>query len=86
MIDSEGTVVFVGDGRFHIESCMIRNPHLTYLQYDPFKQQLTEEVYKTEQMKEIRAEQIEKARDAKFFGIILGTLGRQGSTKVLQEV
>lgn len=25
-----GVVVFVGDGRFHIESCMIRNPHLTF--------------------------------------------------------
>jgi len=37
-------------------------------------------------MKEIRSGQIEKARDAKFFGIILGTLGRQGSTKVLAEV
>jgi 2-(3-amino-3-carboxypropyl)histidine synthase len=33
-----GTVVFIGDGRFHIESCMIRNPHLTFYQYDPFKQ------------------------------------------------
>jgi 2-(3-amino-3-carboxypropyl)histidine synthase len=48
LIAAEGTVVFIGDGRFHIESCMIRNPHLTFLQYDPFKQQLTEEVYKTE--------------------------------------
>jgi 2-(3-amino-3-carboxypropyl)histidine synthase len=26
LIDTIGTVVFVGDGRFHIESCMIRNP------------------------------------------------------------
>ena len=46
-----GTVIFIGDGRFHIESCMIRNPHLTFYQYDPSKQQLTEEEYKTEQMK-----------------------------------
>ena len=30
-------VIFIGDGRFHIESCMIRNPHLTFYQYDPFK-------------------------------------------------
>ena len=32
-----GSVVFVGDGRFHIESCMIRNSHLKFYQYDPFK-------------------------------------------------
>jgi 2-(3-amino-3-carboxypropyl)histidine synthase len=33
-----GIVIFIGDGRFHIESCMIRNPHLIFYQYDPFKQ------------------------------------------------
>lgn len=76
LIEDAGTVVFIGDGRFHIESCMIRNPQLTFLQYDPFKQQLTEEVYKTEQMKEIRTAEIIKAKDAKLFGVILGTLGR----------
>ena len=43
-----GSVLFVGDGRFHIESCMIRNAHLKFFQYDPFKQQITHEVYKTE--------------------------------------
>mmetsp|Transcript_12598 Transcript_12598/g.16200 ORF Transcript_12598/g.16200 Transcript_12598/m.16200 type:complete len:130 (-) Transcript_12598:13-402(-) len=32
-----GSVIFVGDGRFHIESCMIRNSHLRFFQYDPFK-------------------------------------------------
>ena len=56
-------VIFIGDGRFHIESCMIRNPHLTFYQYDPFKQQLTHEVYTTEEMKRIRKEQVEIAKD-----------------------
>jgi diphthamide biosynthesis enzyme Dph1/Dph2-like protein len=37
---------------------------------------LTEEKYNTEEMKEIRRQQIEKAKAAGFFGIILGTLGR----------
>jgi diphthamide biosynthesis enzyme Dph1/Dph2-like protein len=41
---------------------------------------LTEERYATEEMKKIRREQIEKAKDAYNFGIILGTLGRQGNT------
>lgn len=56
MIGDQGTVIFVGDGRFHIESTMIRNPDLTFYQYDPFKQNLTEEKYKTESMIEIRRE------------------------------
>jgi len=36
--DKAAAVIFVGDGRFHIESCMIRNSHLRFFQYDPFKQ------------------------------------------------
>lgn len=37
-------------------------------------------------MKVLRGRAIEEARNAKFFGIILGTLGRQGSTNILQEI
>lgn len=65
MLGESGCVVFVGDGRFHIESSMIMNPHLTFYQYDPFKQLLTEERYATEEMKTIRHAQIEQAKGAK---------------------
>lgn len=34
-------------------------------------------------MKDTRRKAIEKAKDAQTFGLILGTLGRQGSNKVL---
>lgn len=34
-------------------------------------------------MKITRLKVIEKAKDANTFGLILGSLGRQGSTKVL---
>lgn len=34
-------------------------------------------------MKDTRQKAIEKANGAQTFGLILGTLGRQGSTKVL---
>jgi diphthamide biosynthesis enzyme Dph1/Dph2-like protein len=37
---------------------------------------MTEEVYETESMHKIRRNEIEKAKHAKFFGLILGTLGR----------
>ena len=47
---------------------------------------ITEEVYDTQSMHLIRRSEIEKAKHAKMFGLILGTLGRQGSTSILGEV
>lgn len=44
---------------------------------------MTREYYDHDVMKETRKKTIEKAKDANTFGLILGTLGRQGSTKVL---
>lgn len=37
---------------------------------------MTHEVYNTVKMHEIRHNEVEKAKSAKVFGIILGTLGR----------
>ena len=37
-------------------------------------------------MHAIRKSEIEKAKSAKFFGIILGTLGRQGNTSILAKL
>ena len=34
----------------------------------------------------IRKAEVEKAKGARMFGIILGTLGRQGSTNILEEL
>lgn len=79
-------VIFLGDGRFHIESTMIRNSHLTFYQYNPYTQKFTEEVYKVKQMMDIRKAEVEKAKEARMFGIILGTLGRQGNTTILEEL
>ena len=79
-------VIFIGDGRFHIESTMIRNPHLKFFQFNPYTRRFTEEVYQVEQMKSIRKAEVDKASSAKMFGIILGTLGRQGSTSILEEI
>ena len=80
------TVIFIGDGRFHIESTMIRNPHLNFYQYNPYSNKFTEEKYEVDEMKTIRKAEVEKAKSAKMFGIILGTLGRQGSTTILEEI
>ena len=37
-------------------------------------------------MKKIRHEQIEIAKEGNLFGIVLGTLGRQGNTAVLEQI
>ena len=80
------TVIFIGDGRFHIESAMIKNSHLKFFQFNPYTQKFTEEIYEIVKMLSIRKGEVEKAKNAKMFGIILGTLGRQGSTTILEEL
>ncbi|KAL3897098.1 MAG: hypothetical protein SGARI_006999, partial [Bacillariaceae sp.] len=42
--NKDAVVVFVADGRFHLESTLISNPHIPlFLRYDPYSKTLTEE-------------------------------------------
>ncbi|KAJ3590723.1 hypothetical protein NHX12_008672, partial [Muraenolepis orangiensis] len=67
-------ILYLGDGRFHLESIMIANPEIpAYREY-----------YDHDAMRAIRLQSIETACSAKRWGLILGTLGRQGSPKVLE--
>ena len=99
--NSRAVVLFVADGRFHLESTMISNPHISkFYRYDPYPKSLTEESYDHIKMKSIRYEAIEKARlkirtkkqqlgsggRPAVFGIILGTLGRQGNPALLTKL
>lgn len=52
--------------------------------YDPYSKVFTREYYDHEAMRALRLQAIDKARLAKKWGLILGTLGRQGSPKVLE--
>ena len=79
-------VVYVGDGRFHLEAVMIANPKLRAFRYDPYEKKLTEEFYDHDQMRIVRRDMIESATKANTFGVILGTLGRQGNTNVLDSL
>jgi len=80
------SIICLGDGRFHLESIMISNPEIKAYRYDPYAKQMTYEEYDHEDMYEMRKEAISKAKKAKKFGLILGTLGRQGSLKVLDYI
>merc|ERR1712179_190124 len=59
---------------------------LKNLGYNPYSKVLSREYYDQPLMKKIRKAAIDKATEAKVWGLILGTLGRQGSTKVLDNI
>lgn len=80
------TIIYLGDGRFHLESIMIANPAIQAYKYDPYSKIFSREFYETERMHSLRQEAISKAKRAKKLGLILGTLGRQGSPKVLESL
>ena len=84
----EHVMLFIADGRFHLEAAMIANPTLRALRYDPYSKTLTDEKYETEKMKSIRYNAIQQAMDpnVQVFGIILGTLGRQGNPAILGHI
>lgn len=80
------TLIYLGDGRFHLESAMIANPTLEAYKYDPYEKKFTEEHYDHLEMRKNRKQAIDRAASARKFGLILGTLGRQGSTKVMKYI
>ncbi|KAM9209436.1 2-(3-amino-3-carboxypropyl)histidine synthase subunit 1 [Dugong dugon] len=79
-------IVYLGDGRFHLESVMIANPNVPAYRYDPYSKVLSREHYDHQRMQATRQEAIATARSAKSWGLILGTLGRQGSPKILEHL
>ncbi|XP_031618706.1 2-(3-amino-3-carboxypropyl)histidine synthase subunit 1 [Contarinia nasturtii] len=82
-IPKDTILIYLGDGRFHIESVMIANPTLEAYKYDPYEKKFTEEQYDHLAMRTNRKKAIDRAKNVQTFGLILGTLGRQGSAKVM---
>ncbi|KAF8974607.1 diphthamide synthesis protein [Flammula alnicola] len=96
-------LIYLGDGRFHLESIMIANPDVAAFRYDPYSKKLTRERYDHEEMQAVRDSAVQAARKSltlsseissstddddtgPLWGVILGTLGRQGSLKQMQAV
>ena len=82
-------MVFIADGRFHLESAMIQNPHVTAYQYNPYSKVMSVENYQTQEMHTLRYGQIKKAKRSNThqrWGLILGTLGRQGNAEILDQM
>ncbi|KAG9150477.1 hypothetical protein Leryth_010857 [Lithospermum erythrorhizon] len=82
----EDVIIFVADGRFHLEAFMIANPGVKTFRYDPYMGKLFMEEYDHVGMKDERRRAIEKARGKMSWGIVLGTLGRQGNPRILERL
>ncbi|PLN80989.1 diphthamide biosynthesis protein 1 [Aspergillus taichungensis] len=77
--DAVDCILYLGDGRFHLESAMIHNPTIPAYRYDPYSRTLSREEYGHDEMHALRRDAIASARGARKWGIILGALGRQGN-------
>ncbi|KAF2417515.1 Diphthamide biosynthesis protein 1 [Tothia fuscella] len=84
--DAADIILYLGDGRFHLESAMIHNPSLPAYRYDPYSRKLTRESYDHEELYTLRRTAILAAQKAKKWGLILGTLGRQGNPHTLTMI
>ncbi|KAK8230142.1 diphthamide biosynthesis protein 1 [Phyllosticta paracitricarpa] len=83
---SADLILYLGDGRFHLESAQIQNPHLPSYRYDPYSRRLTHETYAHSDLYALRTTAIQSARKAKKWGLILGALGRQGNPHTLSMI
>ncbi|KAL7936024.1 diphthamide biosynthesis protein 1 [Trichoderma chlorosporum] len=81
--DGIDLILYLGDGRFHLESIMIHNPAIPAYRYDPYSRKLTRETYGHDEMQTVRRSAIQTARKARRWGLILGSLGRQGNPHTL---
>ncbi|CAK7246065.1 MAG: Diphthamide biosynthesis protein 1 [Sporothrix thermara] len=79
-------ILYLGDGRFHLESIMIHNPTVPAYRYDPYARKLTRETYGHAEMQDLRRSAIRTARTAQSWGLILGSLGRQGNPHTLTAI
>ena len=84
--DAADLILYLGDGRFHLESAMIHNPQLPAYRYDPYSRKLTRETYDHTEMHDLRRQAIKSAKKAKKWGLILGSLGRQGNPHTMSMI
>jgi len=54
ILPESDALVFVADGRFHLEAAMIQNPTVPAYRYDPYSKILSSEGYDTERLKAVR--------------------------------
>lgn len=83
---SKPIVIYISDGRFHLESAMIQNPSSLFYKYCPFTKTMSREFYDYQRLLIIRNAEKKKAMRCTKIGVILSTLGRQGNMKIFNNV
>ena len=87
-LDVSDTVVYLCDGRFHMEAVMIANPKHKYFQYNPYTKKMTIEMYGFDQMIAVRQEELARCAITPntVVGVVMGVLGRQGSSHIINRI
>ncbi|CAI7847714.1 unnamed protein product [Closterium sp. NIES-54] len=85
--DGPDALVFVSDGRFHLEAMMIANPTLPAFRYDPYARSLTRERYDHSGMRSARRLAVTRASRVRGgrWGVVQGTLGHQGNPRTVDH-
>lgn len=63
---------------------MIHNPDIPAFQYNPYDKRITRERYDHGEMQSLRKHAVAVGKEAKKYGLILGTLGRQGKPQIME--
>ena len=79
--------LYIGDGKFHVESVLLFNPNLKIVQFNPFKRSLVLLGFK---FTETLSERVNFIENSLFLprqvNLIFGILGRQGNIKILRTI
>ena len=67
-------------------NCSLTTTAAAKSRYDPYGRVLSREQYDHKGMREVRRRAIEGAQRAPRWGLILGTLGRQGNPRILEHL
>ncbi|MCP9257564.1 Diphthamide biosynthesis protein 1 [Dirofilaria immitis] len=79
-------IIYLGDGRFHLESVMIQNPSVVAYQYDPYSKKFTHEKYDFGLMTQKRKESVEIARKCHDLEKKLQVAGKKFVRVLLSEI
>ncbi|CAL8113838.1 unnamed protein product [Orchesella dallaii] len=81
-------IIYVGDGRFHLEAMMMANPNTPAYRYDPYNTTLTNEEFNHNELNIKRGKAVCEIRSSENsrIGVVLGTLGRQGNPIPMEGV
>ena len=86
-IDNVSNIIFIGEGRFHLEATIISNSLCRFLQFNPFSQNFSVSDFKALVVYTKRKKEILKSIFGKVnIGLIIGTLGRQGNNSIIKKM